>query len=434
MLNVGFSRVDITPPFGTELTGYFHKRYADGILDPLELNALAVCNENDTILIITGDFMYILEQQATRFRQLISESTGIPMDHILTQAIHQHTSTTPGHEGCCDPHYMWFLERKYCDVAKMALDDLKEATVSVAQAETSEPISFVRRFRMKDGTTATNPGFQNPNIDAPLGKADNTVRLVRFHRVGAKDIALVGFATHPDTVTGSKVSADWPGFVRRMTEEDLRDVHCILVNGCQGDTNHFNVNKPRPSTDVSIKYAYTRHMGRVITDVVIDLWNKTQPMEQSTISAAFVVKSVPSNTDGLERFEECKALKDYIGTPEGMTKYGMEEKGEIRRIAAMDSLTLFQQIPLTMVAFGKIAVVGYGGEPFTEYADVLREAYPDLFILTACNCNGSQGYLPSVSAFSEGGYEARTSNFTPVVAPTMQGAALELLKEHRAKL
>ncbi len=429
MFQVGFARVDVTPPFGTKLTGYFYKRQVEGVLDPLELNALAITNDEDTVLIITGDFMSIQLKRATQLRELVSQATGIPVDHIFTQAIHQHTSTTPGREGVADREYEWMLDRKYCDVARLALDDRKEAQLEVAQQETAEPVSFVRRFRMKDGTTASNPGCLNPNIAEPLGKADNMVRLVKIIRPGAKDIALVGFATHPDTITGSKVSADWPGFVRRMTEQDIANVHCILVNGCQGDTNHIDVSKPR-LMGVEPRYEYTRQMGRIITDAVVELWGKTQPVPAGKISADFAIKSIPSNTNGFDRLAECQALADYIGTPEGMAKYDMAEKGEIRRIANMDNLTLMQKVPLSMVAFGKVAIVGYGGEPFTEYADVLREAFPDLFILTACNCNGAQGYLPSVSAFKEGGYESRSSNFTPEVAPTMQGAAKEMLAAH----
>ena len=37
----GFSRVDVTPPIGTELSGYPRKRVSDGIIDTLDLNAVA---------------------------------------------------------------------------------------------------------------------------------------------------------------------------------------------------------------------------------------------------------------------------------------------------------------------------------------------------------------------------------------------------------
>ena len=111
-------------------------------------------------------------------------------------------------------------------------------------------------------------------------------------------------------------------------------------------------------------------------------------------------------------------------------KLNMAEKGEVRRIANMEGVTLIQKVPVTMLAFGKVALIGYGGEPFTEYAAKPRAAVPELFVLSACLANGGQGYLPSAEAFEEGGYEARTTNFTPPVAPTLQNAAIEMMKKH----
>jgi len=146
MFKAGFARVDVTPPLGTELTGYFKKRISDGVLDPIELNALAINDGQKTALIITSDFMYTLLKAMDRFRALISEATGVDADSILIQSIHQHTSTTAGIGGPTDLKYQDVLERKYCDVARMAIDDMADATVSIASKETAEPISFIRRF------------------------------------------------------------------------------------------------------------------------------------------------------------------------------------------------------------------------------------------------------------------------------------------------
>jgi len=44
MLKAGFSRLDVTPPFGTDISGYFYRRISDGILDPLYLNTVALGN------------------------------------------------------------------------------------------------------------------------------------------------------------------------------------------------------------------------------------------------------------------------------------------------------------------------------------------------------------------------------------------------------
>ena len=399
-----------------------------------QVNALALSDGEEKALVITGDFMYTWEKTLTRIRSMIEERTGVPMDHILIQSIHQHTSTSPDIGGLTDRTYQSVHQRKFADAAQMALDDLADARVFIGEKETSEPVSFVRRFRMKDGTTKTNPGKQRDEIDHALGEPDNTVRLVRFAREKG-DIALVGFQTHPDTTGGTKFSADWPGFVRRMTEEAKPGVHCILVNGCEGDTNHIDVTKP-PRDKTAPDYdcrAHARFMGRIITDAALAAWDDAKEVDPGKVSGAVEVKRIPANTNGIDRLDECIELHRQIVNGTLQVKMDMAARGEARRIAAMENVTLIQRVPVTVIGFGKVAVVGYAGEPFTEYADNPRKEVPELFILSACLANGAIGYLPSVSAFEEGGYEARTTNLTPCVAPETQSAAIAMLRAHLNK-
>lgn len=435
-MKIGFGRVDVTPPLGTQITGAWQLREADGVMDPLELNAVVLESGEERIVILAADFLSMPESTATPIRNLIAKETGIPAQNILMQCLHQHTATTPGNLSFACAEYNSVLRRKYVDVVRLAVGDLAEAKMSGAEKETSEEVSFIRRYRMKDGSVMTNPGTMNPEIDHPLGKSDNTVRLVRFTREDAKDIALVAFQTHPDTIGGTEFSADWPGFARRKVEKEMPDVHCILMNGCQGDTNHHKPGRPQISKKLQAeRYEFTRRMGEIIAQAALDVWNETKPLKEGAVSSAFQITSIPTNLDGIDRIEECKALYEKIlEKDEAVMKLPMSEKGAIRRIAKMENYVLFQKVPVSMVAFGQLAILGYGGEPFTEYADVLRTVHPELFILTACNCNGSQGYLPSAAAFDEGGYEACTTNFTPETPALLQGLAKKLLAEHKAKL
>ena len=51
-LQVGFSRVNITPMLGIGMAGYQVRRKADGVLDELEINAVAVaCCDNKAVMI-----------------------------------------------------------------------------------------------------------------------------------------------------------------------------------------------------------------------------------------------------------------------------------------------------------------------------------------------------------------------------------------------
>ena len=48
-------------------------------------------------------------------------------------------------------------------------------------------------------------------------------------------------------------------------------------------------------------------------------------------------------------------------------------------------------------------------------------------VITCGLANGQQGYLPTRDAFLEGGYEARSSRFTPTLPDELLGAAGEML-------
>ncbi|MBR7164642.1 MAG: neutral/alkaline non-lysosomal ceramidase N-terminal domain-containing protein [Clostridia bacterium] len=441
MFKAGFARLDMTPPLGSPMAGYFEYREAEGILDPLELNAVAVSDGENTVLIVTADILMANEVFSTNVRGVIAERTGVPAGNIFLQGLHQHTSVFLGatakikgqNNSFYDATYQNVLVRKYADICVMAMDDMAKAAVSIASKETAVPISLIRRYRMADGSTKTNPGRMKPDVLYPVGESDNTVRLVKFEREGKKDIALVNFSTHPDTVGGKKYSADWPGFVRRMTEKDL-GVHCILVNGAQGDTNHVDVSKPaiakKDDPDFFEKrYAYTRFMGRTVADVVVDVWNKTETVPEGKVSGGVEMVYIPTNTKYMERVDEFRAKKELMD--EGLIKLTLDEKGEVNRVASLRDETLFRKVPVSMVAFGKVALIGFGGEPFTEYATRTRASAPDLFVICACCTNGGQGYLPTKSAFEEGGYEARSSRFTPCVADLLPETAAALLKAHQ---
>lgn len=435
MFYAGFARLDVTPTLGCPLAGASKVRYADGLLDPLELNCVAFSDGETKAVLITADFLYVMENAATEIRNLIAKKCEIPADHVFMQGLHQHTSLRIGckpqlgNNGYSDKTYLDMLYRKYCDVVTLALSDLKEATLLQGEEEAVPHVSFIRRYRMKNGACKTNPTKGNPEIVGPIGQSDNTVRLLRFVREDAPDIALVNFSCHPDVVGGTKITADWPGFVRRYTEAEL-GVKCILVNGAQGDSNHLN-----PAVmEREGGYKHAAFMGRVITDTVKRLWDKAQPMETGKIHAKVEMNYVPTNTRGIEHLEEYIEWNAGIGNGTREKPKDFAFACEIWRVSQLPRETLFQKVPVAILAFGKVAFIGFGGEPFTEYAAKAREAGECLYVITACLTDGGQGYLPTKDAYDEGGYEASNSRFDSSVSEILQKSAAELLAEYKSTL
>lgn len=431
-MKAGFGRLDMTPPLGTPLAGYYEQRLATGVRDSLSLNAIALSDGEHTAVVITADMLGIRRTYADEIRSLVAERVGIPVEYVMLMALHQHTSMRLAdaweRSAVTDGTYLDVFYRKVCDVAQMAIDDLADATVTYAIRETAEKIAFIRRYRMKDGSVRTNPGKHRDEVVAPIGEADNNVRLIRFLREGKKSIALVNFSTHPDTIGGKQISADWPGFVRRFVEEDHPDTHCICVNGAQGDSNHVDPWREEKQSG----YFRAEHMGRVIADTANTVWENGEICPRGGLFSAVKYVYNLTNTEGSEYYDECAAL--YYGHWHGEktpshTEHGYS-LGECERIVKLrERGQIFQCVPVNVIGFGRLALVGFGGEPFMHYARMAREAAPDKFVVCACCANGYEDYLPTDSAFDEGGYEATSTAFTKGLEHDCVAAVAEMLNK-----
>jgi len=84
-------------------------------------------------------------------------------------------------------------------------------------------------------------------------------------------------------------------------------------------------------------------------------------------------------------------------------------------------------LPMSALTIGDIALVGIPGEPFTAIGRALKEAEGWQLVMPLCITNGYEGYFPTMEAYLEGGYEARSSIFKAGIAEAVSGAGLEML-------
>jgi len=99
-LLAGFSRVNVTPPMGIPITGYYKPRFAEGVLDELEVNALALAVDDKKVVLLSADNCGFSAPVAEAYRTHICEVTGLPADCVFLHATHTHTgpSTCPTYE------------------------------------------------------------------------------------------------------------------------------------------------------------------------------------------------------------------------------------------------------------------------------------------------------------------------------------------------
>ena len=72
-LKAGFGRINITPPMGIDIVGYYVKRNADGVLDELEANAVAVALDDKKVLLISVDHCGLFKSIIDGFKTAINE-------------------------------------------------------------------------------------------------------------------------------------------------------------------------------------------------------------------------------------------------------------------------------------------------------------------------------------------------------------------------
>ena len=90
-LYAGFSRVNVTPMLGIGMAGYFKPRYAEGVLDELEINAVALACGEDKVLLMSIDHCGIVKEVLNPMREHISQATGLPLEAIYIHSTHTHT-------------------------------------------------------------------------------------------------------------------------------------------------------------------------------------------------------------------------------------------------------------------------------------------------------------------------------------------------------
>ena len=318
-LYAGFGRLDITPPLGIAISGYYKERYAEGVLDPLQTVALALQCGDTKVVLISVDNCGLHKEAADLYRGAAAKATGLPVENIYLHATHTHTgpSVEPARRGEIEQQYYDLLTRKVADVAVLALQDLKPAKMGwgIGQAPN---IAFVRRFRMKDGSCKTNPGVDNPDIVAPIGDVDERVGILRFDQEGGKRLVLVNFADHPDVVGGNLISGDWPSLLRGTVEKVLDDTCCITLNGFQGDVNHVNVH-PRGGylndmfmdfDDVARGYEHAKYMARVVTGGVLQAFDKVKYVEVDSIRSLIRTARIPANLATAEELVEARKINE----------------------------------------------------------------------------------------------------------------------------
>lgn len=447
-LKVGYSQLNVNPPLGIGVSGYYIPRFAKGFLDDIEVCTLVLSLKEKKIALISLDVCGIDTCLIESYSEAIEKETGISKNDIFLSATHSHTSgllvPTEAFEADVDTIHAWakFVGERVVDSVKIAIEDLKDAKMGYITGWAPERVAYIRRYKMKDGTTMTCPPIDDPNIDHPIGTLDQRVHVVRFDREGAESIVMFNYGLHADTINGDLLSSDWPGWTRKTIEKALDGTKCIFFNGAEGDVGSTNVHpKDGDMNDTEISFdnemkspGMARFVGRALAGTILQVYDKVKYVDVDKIGILNKIVKVPANVpspEDLPRAHEYKELHDS-GRDDLIPYTAMELTtvvAEALRMCRMENGPEHFELRLTGVQLGPVAMVGIPGEPFTDIGVGIKEAEGWEMIMPCALTNGNEGYFPVKSAYDEGGYEARTSPYKAGVAEAIVEGGKALLTE-----
>jgi len=430
ILQAGFARVDITPDFPVGLAGYEpeEKRPCQGIRDPIYLTCIAVTSGDDTILLFDADLCSVGDWGAEKICEVVSPATGIPAERIYCGATHTHSAPQFSiYNECQAPFYRLLLDAAV-EAAREALADRTPAQL-LCTAKNVKRMNFVRHYLMEDGSYwGSNFGSRaTPHVNH-AAESDPRLMLLRFAREGKKDIVLMNWQAHNDSVhfVGHNfLSSSYTGEVRKRFEAQT-DTCFAFFQGASGNQNPSSWIE-QENHHIEDHFAY----GRKLADYAVEFMKELKPVNGTdivTTRRVFDAKVDHSLDHMVKEAKEVHELYLEKGKKEanalGKT-YGFVTCYQAQHILMRSQMG--PTIPIVLNAFriGDMAFITAGNELFSTIGLHVRLHGPfeNTFIIT-----GNKYYLPCMAAYEYGAYEAVTSRYVKGTAEAVADTFVEMLE------
>jgi len=431
-MKCGFYEIDITPPFGSIIPGSFGPRFSNGVLDTLYVRAMVCKTETAAAAIAVIDACGITMDITERILERVTATLPIPKENIMVMATHTHSGGPTlnwGEAIVTDPAYLTALSQKTGDAIIQAWNIAEESELYLGKEEIHD-ISFIRVFKMKDGSLKTNPGRKNAHlIDEPTTTIDPDVDVLAIKQQGRFIGAMVNFACHPAILFTEKNSGDFiSSLAREMKKTYGNDFITLFVNGACGNINHVNpfdpeTTKPGRQIVIGEKLAAKVHAAmegakpvsgdiKSIADTVPVHFRK--PTEEQLLAAKRYFDSLGDDLINCT----WNADPNYIETFFALQVFHIQADKRTQR-----------PVYLQLLKIGPVTLFGLPIQMFVQFGKKIKEACDHAFI--SVFANDYCGYVPVAEQMQEGVYEARlatSSALEPAAGEILTDAAIDMYK------
>ena len=424
-LYCGWARTDITPTVPVSLAGYFNIRIWDKVLDRLEARAIVFKQGGKIAAIINTDLISSAQLLIDRVWRKIADLKEFNKENLIFCSTHTHTGpeirVNQNYQPCseeCGEH----IAEAISQALRKALADLQPVDGMVQGETYDNRFIFNRRYWMKSGEVVTNPGKFNPEIVRPEGTVDPEIPLVGIKRNGKLALLFANMVNHSDTIGGNGVSADWPGFTRRIIESQMpADFMFVPIIGTAGNINHFDVKSDLNQTC----YAEAERIGSGMAATILNALDTLKPCCEMPLETRFAEPYCPaheiSDAEYQEALDTVEKFKDEPNIHDASCLNSEDLAKKLPRVLkyfAQQTIITHDEpqntnIPLPVILLNGVAIVGVPGEPFVEIGlEIRKRIFNDYRTIVAAhgpsgNPRIGGGYMPNTWNYGRGGYETQ---------------------------
>lgn len=421
-LRVGVAKRVITPPSGLPMAGYAARiGVALGRADALHVRAITFRDaEGGAFALVVSDLLAYTFETVQAVRRLIAEDLQVDPDAVLLATTHTHSGPA---FGSMAGHYSEQLQEGAVRACRHWASSLPSAIVQTLRdaiaTERSAYLSVCRtEAQLSVNRRNTDPFGEVRLVPNPAGFTDTEVVVLRASEANSGDTiaTLIAYACHPVVLCEDNLaySSDFVGYTLAAVDQALGGIS-IFVNGACGNIN------PRLRGD----FETARELGEKLAKAALAEIPASEPVPAAKIQHLYREVAMPI---GLPSSIQLQDYVDNVG--QALESHKSPGNFEHRRLETENAraVTISQQaasryerieprtremtllVPLQIVSFGPLALVGVPGELFAELGGRLKQLAPQKVVIVVGYTNEAMGYFPTEEAYSEGGYEVTSSN------------------------
>jgi hypothetical protein len=377
--------VDITPDSPQWLMGY-NARQSTGVHDKIFHRIVAMDDGKTQFYLVASDLCLFSPGVYRDVAATLKKELGIDPQNFWWSVTHSHAAPEVGAPGI----YKTLLGRSD-----------HEWNRDYARKVTSALVEGIKnaKSKLEDASIAFGAGISMANINRrakdvdghvflglnPDGPADRQINLMRLERKNGTPIAvIVNYAMHGTAMSGAnlEVSGDAPGTVSAYVEQKV-GAPVLYVNGAAGNMAPIYSVYPDPRS------AHLTQFNVLLGDRILSALN-TMGAPTADVSLTASEKMIESRR------------KDGLEWPAELAEFSRKQADGTELV----------RLPVRFLKINHTLIWSAPVELFCEIAIAVRSQSPFEHTFYFGYTNGWFGYLPTSKAFSEGGYEPKTSVFT----------------------